>query len=128
MGIYLLLIFECKVNILFPTSNLIRCLLVEITSAIISVKAPMVIFTLFEIKFRKKEFFKIPLSFSCDLQNSTKLFISSETNVFLILLFRAMLGIIFLSIFLKIQKKPIIIKTHYPILTVMRGLMFFITF
>ena len=55
-------------------------------------------------------------------------FISSETNVFLILLFRALLGIIFLSIFLKIKKKPIIIKTHYPILTVMRGLMFFIAF
>ena len=55
-------------------------------------------------------------------------FISSETNVFLILLFRALLGIIFLSILLKIKKKPIIIKTHYPILTVMRGLMFFIAF
>ena len=55
-------------------------------------------------------------------------FISSETNVFLILLFRALLGIIFLSIFLKIKKKPIIIKTHYPILTAMRGLMFFIAF
>ena len=55
-------------------------------------------------------------------------FISSETNVFLILLFRSLLGIIFLSIFLKIKKKPIIIKTHYPFLTVMRGLMFFIAF
>ena len=55
-------------------------------------------------------------------------FISSETNIFLILLFRAMLGAILLSIFLKIKKKPIIIKTHYPILTVMRGLMFFIAF
>ena len=55
-------------------------------------------------------------------------FISSETNIFLILLFRALLGIIFLSIFLKIKKKPIIIKTHYPILTVIRGLMFFIAF
>ena len=55
-------------------------------------------------------------------------FISPETNVFLILLFRALLGIILLSIFLKIKKKPIIIKTHYPILTVMRGLMFFIAF
>ena len=28
----------------------------------------------------------------------------------------------------KIKKKPIIIKTHYPILTVIRGLMFFIAF
>ena len=55
-------------------------------------------------------------------------FISSETNIFLILFFRALLGIIFLTIFLKIKKKPIIIKTHYPILTVMRGLMFFTAF
>ena len=55
-------------------------------------------------------------------------FISSDINIFLILLFRAFLGIIFLSIFLKIQKKPIIIKTHYPILTILRGLMFFTAF
>ena len=55
-------------------------------------------------------------------------FISSETNIFLILLFRALLGIIFLSIFLKIKKKPIIIKTHYPILTLIRGLIFFTAF
>ena len=55
-------------------------------------------------------------------------FISSETNIFLILFFRALLGIIFLTIFLKIKKKPIIIKTHYPILTLMRGLMFFFAF
>ena len=54
--------------------------------------------------------------------------ISSETNVFFILFCRALLGIIFLIIFLKIKKKPIIIKTHYPILTVMRGLMFFTAF
>ena len=31
--------------------------------------------------------------------------LSSETNIFLILLFRALLGIIFLSIFLKIKKR-----------------------
>ena len=40
--------------------------------------------------------------------------LSSESNIFLILLFRALLGIIFLSIFLKIKKVPIIIKTKFP--------------
>ena len=55
-------------------------------------------------------------------------FISSDTNVFLILLFRASLGIIFLSIFLIIKKKHINIKTQYPFLSAMRGLMFFIAF
>ena len=35
---------------------------------------------------------------------------------------------ILLIIFLKFKNKPIIFKTHYPILTVMRGLMFFIAF
>ena len=37
-------------------------------------------------------------------------YISSETNVFLILLFRALLGIIFLSIFLKIKKNLSLLK------------------
>ena len=54
--------------------------------------------------------------------------ISSETNIFQILFFRALLGIIFLSIFLKIIKQPIIFKTNYLILTVARGLMFFVAF
>ncbi len=54
--------------------------------------------------------------------------ISSETNIFLILFSRALIGIILLSIFLIIIKKPIIIKTHYPILTIIRGLIFFIAF
>ena len=54
--------------------------------------------------------------------------ISSETNIFLILFVRALLGVIFLSIFLKFRKEPIIFKTHYPVLTILRGLMFFIAF
>ena len=41
--------------------------------------------------------------------------ISSETNIFLILLFRALLGIIFLLIFLKIKKEPLVFKTNYPV-------------
>ena len=55
-------------------------------------------------------------------------YISSETNIFLILLFRALLGIIFLSIFLKIKKKPLIFKTNYPILTIIRVLLFYSAF
>ena len=54
--------------------------------------------------------------------------ISSETNIFFILFFRALLGMILLSIFLIIKKEPIIFKTHYPTLTIIRGLMFFIAF
>ena len=55
-------------------------------------------------------------------------YISSETNIFLILLFRALLGIIFLSIFLKIKKEPLIFKTNYPFLTIIRVLLFYTAF
>ena len=54
--------------------------------------------------------------------------ISSETNIFLILLFRAVLGIIFLAIFLKIKKEPLIFKTNYPVLTIIRALLFYSAF
>ena len=54
--------------------------------------------------------------------------ISTETNIFLILLFRALLGFILLVIFLKIKKQPIIFKTNYPFLTTIRGILFFIAF
>ena len=40
-------------------------------------------------------------------------YISSETNIFLILFVRALLGMILLSIFLKIKKQAIIFKTHF---------------
>jgi len=55
-------------------------------------------------------------------------YLSSETNIFLILLFRALLGIIFLSIFLKIKKEPLIFKTNYPFLTIIRVLLFYSAF
>ena len=54
--------------------------------------------------------------------------LTSETNIFLILLFRAFLGIIFLIIFLKIKKEPIIFKTKYPALTIIRVLLFYTAF
>ena len=53
---------------------------------------------------------------------------STETNIFLILLFRALLGFILLVIFLKIKKLPIIFKTNYPLLTTIRGILFFLAF
>ncbi|SVB59894.1 uncharacterized protein METZ01_LOCUS212748, partial [marine metagenome] len=55
-------------------------------------------------------------------------YISSETNIFLILLFRALFGIIFLLIFLKIKKEPLIFKTNYPVLTIIRVLLFYSAF
>ncbi len=55
-------------------------------------------------------------------------YISSETNIFLILLFRALLGLIFLSIFLKIKKEPLIFKTNFPVLTIIRVLLFYTAF
>jgi len=55
-------------------------------------------------------------------------YLSAETNIFLILLFRASLGIIFLSIFLKIKKEPLIFKTNYPFLTIIRVLLFYSAF
>jgi len=55
-------------------------------------------------------------------------FISSDTNIFLILFFRALLGIVFLIIFLKIKNEPIIFKTNYPVLTILRVLLFYIAF
>jgi len=55
-------------------------------------------------------------------------FISSDTNIFLILFFRALLGVVFLTIFLKIKKEPIIFKTNYPVLTILRVLLFYIAF
>ena len=54
--------------------------------------------------------------------------ISSETNIFLILLLRALLGFILLLIFLKVTNKSIIFKTNFPLLTTIRGILFFIAF
>ena len=54
--------------------------------------------------------------------------ISSDTNLFLILFFRAFIGIILMIIFLKIKNIPIVFKTHYPILTSIRGILFFTAF
>ena len=65
---------------------------------------------------------------SVAFQDTLIKYISSETNIFLILLFRAFIGIIFLSIFLKIKKEPLIFKTNYPVLTIIRVLLFYSAF
>jgi len=54
--------------------------------------------------------------------------LSSETNIFLLLLFRASLGTILLLIFLRIKKVPIIFKTKFPALTIIRVLLFYSAF
>ena len=54
--------------------------------------------------------------------------LTSEINIFLLLLCRASLGLIFLLIFLKIKKEPIIFKTKYPVLTIIRVLLFYTAF
>ena len=54
--------------------------------------------------------------------------ISNETNLFLIYFIRSTIGIILLSFFLYIKKEPIIFKTFYPKLTILRGCLFFISF
>ncbi len=54
--------------------------------------------------------------------------LTSEINIFLLLLCRASLGLIFLLIFLKIKKEPIIFKTKYPVLTIIRVFLFYTAF
>ena len=55
-------------------------------------------------------------------------YISEETNLFLVYFFRSIIGIILLSAFLYFKKEPIIFKTNYPKLTILRGVIFFIAF
>lgn len=65
---------------------------------------------------------------SVAFQDTIIKYISSETNIFLILLFRALFGIVFLSIFLIIKKEPLIFNTNYPFLTIIRTLLFYSAF
>ena len=54
--------------------------------------------------------------------------ISSQLNLFMIYFFRSLFGIILLSIILIYRKEKIILKTNYPFLTILRGILFFIGF
>ena len=51
-----------------------------------------------------------------------------EANIFLIYFMRSLMGLLILSLFLFLKKEPIIFKTHYPILTILRTIIFFIAF
>tara|TARA_B100000029_G_scaffold498040_1_gene566344 strand:- start:644 stop:1648 length:1005 start_codon:yes stop_codon:yes gene_type:complete len=62
------------------------------------------------------------------LQDALIKAISEEANIFLIYFFRALIGIILLSFFLYFKNEPIILKTYYPKLTILRGIVFFISF
>ena len=62
------------------------------------------------------------------LQDALIKFISIDTNLFLIYSTRAFVGIIILSIFLYLKKEPIIFISKYPKLTILRGILFFLSF
>ena len=65
---------------------------------------------------------------SVAFQDTLIKYLSADTNIFLILLFRALLGVLFLSTFLIIKKEPLIFKTNYPFLTIIRVLLFYSAF
>jgi drug/metabolite transporter (DMT)-like permease len=54
--------------------------------------------------------------------------LSINTNLFLILFFRSVIGVIIILIFLKFTKRPIVFKTHFPLLTLARCLLLFTGF
>ena len=73
-------------------------------------------------------FYILLAMFILALQDICIKLISSDTNLFLIFFFRSSVGIIVILLFLKFTKRPIILKTHYPILTLVRCSVFFIGF
>ena len=54
--------------------------------------------------------------------------LSTNTNLFLIFLFRSVIGVIIILLFLKFTKRSIVFKTHFPLLTLVRCLLLFIGF
>ena len=54
--------------------------------------------------------------------------LSTNTNLFLIFLSRSVIGVIIILLFLKFTKRPIVFKTHFPLLTLARCLFLFIGF
>tara|TARA_B100000965_G_C19471834_1_gene704465 strand:+ start:112 stop:1062 length:951 start_codon:yes stop_codon:yes gene_type:complete len=62
------------------------------------------------------------------LQDALIKYLSFDTNIFLIYLVRAFVGLSLLVLFLYIKNEPIIFKTHYPKLTILRGVVFFLSF
>ena len=62
------------------------------------------------------------------IQDALIKFLSNEINIFLIYFTRSFIALIILVIFLKYTKKPVIFKTNYPFITVIRCVMFFLAF
>ena len=54
--------------------------------------------------------------------------LSGDLSIFQILFFRSTLGIIYIILFQKITRQPVILTTAYPALAIFRGLMFFFAY
>ena len=59
------------------------------------------------------------------LQDTLIKLLSDDTNIYLIYFIRCIVGLIVIFTYLKFKKIPIIIKTNYPFLTIIRCLSFF---
>ena len=62
------------------------------------------------------------------LQDTLIKLLSEDTNIYLIYFVRCLVGLFVIFSYLKINKIPIIIKTHYPFLTFIRTIVFFLGF
>ena len=59
------------------------------------------------------------------LQDTLIKLLSNDTNIYLIYFIRCLVGLFVIFTYLKIKKIPIIVKTHYPLLTTIRSIVFF---
>ena len=62
------------------------------------------------------------------IQDTLIKLLSDTTNIYLIYFTRSMIGLFVIFVFLKIKRLPIIFKTHYPLLTLLRTFFFFLGF
>ena len=62
------------------------------------------------------------------LQDTFIKLLSDDTNIYLIYFSRCIIGLIIIFTYLKIKKIPIVISTHYPLLTILRSIAFFFGF
>ena len=62
------------------------------------------------------------------LQDTFIKLISLNTNIYLIYFFRCLIGMLVTIVYLKYNKIPIVYKTHYPLLTILRTIFFFLGF
>ena len=62
------------------------------------------------------------------LQDTFIKLLSDDTNIYLIYFIRCIVGLTVIFSYLKFKKIPITIKTHYPVLTIMRTIAFFLGF